>query len=234
MSLTLLCVPFSGSGAGFFRAWQKLDTPGVSVVALQLPGREERFAEAPYLDLNAAVHDLAEQSFRAVSPSVTVAVFGHSRFGAVLAFELARVLEEQGLLTVAHVLVSGSPGPLIKPPRISDLDDDTFVARVEQMSGYRHTAFDIPQLRELLIPVLRADTAIHEDYEPFSNAPLASPITALRGSDDSLVSRAEAELWRSATSSTFELIEFSGEHMYLTDSAREVLSAIAEIEKKTK
>ncbi|MFE9633670.1 thioesterase II family protein [Streptomyces sp. NPDC006463] len=228
MSFSLLCLPFSGGGAGFFRPWGNLGVPGVEVVPLQLPGREERYAESPHFVLENAVADLASQAERLTADRRPIAIFGHSRFGAVLAFELARRLESRPQFDLIRLFVSGSPGPRVRPPRISDLADEDFLIRVEEMSGYRHAAFDHPQLRDLLLPLLRADTAIHEDYEPFSDAPLSTPITSVRGTHDVLAPRELAELWGAVTSKPFEILEMPGGHMYLTESSRVLLEKIVE------
>lgn len=73
--------------------------------------------------------------------------------GAVLAFELVRALEERTEIPVAHLYVSGSPGPCHgRAESTADLDDEAFLAAVERLAGYRHAAFDVPELRELLLP----------------------------------------------------------------------------------
>lgn len=53
----LVCLPFAGSGAGFYRAWKDIPTYGIDVLPVQLPGREELFLDEPFSDaLEAAAH----------------------------------------------------------------------------------------------------------------------------------------------------------------------------------
>ena len=47
MTISLMCVPFAGAGAGTFRQWQGAELKNVNVVPVQLPGREELFGLAP-------------------------------------------------------------------------------------------------------------------------------------------------------------------------------------------
>lgn len=110
MTLSLLCVPFAGSGAGFYRGWPNGADQGIRIVPLQMPGREERFLEDPYKDAAEAAKDLAGAALRLVGGAQRVVLFGHS-LGAVLAYETARELQTQGFTALEHLFVSGSPVP---------------------------------------------------------------------------------------------------------------------------
>ncbi|MFB7300043.1 thioesterase II family protein [Streptomyces rubiginosohelvolus] len=229
MSFSLVCLPFAGGGAGFYRAWPKDRTAEVRVVALQLPGREERFGDAPFTDVRVAARRLVEDLRRRVPADGPFALFGHS-LGAVLAYEMARELEEQGAAGLCHLFVSGSPGPWTsRDERATGLDDDSFVEQVSRFAGYRHSALDQPALRDVLLPTLRADVEMHENYKPSSSEPLSVPITTLRGADDGLVPREQCAQWSAATRGGFTSLELPGGHMYVADDASRVLDTVAEV-----
>lgn len=61
MTLTLMCLPYAGAGAGLFRPWQ--DDPGLPfrVVPVQLPGRDEWFVREPCTTMAEAARECAEQ-----------------------------------------------------------------------------------------------------------------------------------------------------------------------------
>lgn len=59
MDYSLVCLPFAGGGAGFYRAWRDLPAGGPDIVPVQLPGREELFLEDPYRDAVEAADALA-------------------------------------------------------------------------------------------------------------------------------------------------------------------------------
>ncbi|MFJ2775044.1 MULTISPECIES: thioesterase II family protein [unclassified Kitasatospora] len=226
--LSLLCLPHAGAGAGFFWKWRQQAPPGLRLVPLQLPGREERTDEEPHREVADAVRALLPEATAAVAGSPRIALFGHS-LGAVLAYELGRALEERTELPVAHVFVSGSPAPdRGRARQAAALDDDEFLARVEELAGYRHPAFESAEFRELLLPTLRADVAMHEAYRPPSDAPIQAPITCLRGDGDALVPERDALRWDAATHGPFSYAELPGGHMYLADSAAPVVGLIAE------
>ncbi|MFJ4283639.1 thioesterase II family protein [Streptomyces massasporeus] len=225
MTHSLLCLPFAGGGAGFYRAWKDLPDHAPRIVPLQLPGREEQFVEEPFRDVADAADALARTAAEQAEGG-PVALFGHS-LGAVLAFELARRLERHPAVRLSHLFVSGSPGPWTgRTHRATGLDDDEFLDRVQEFAGYEHDALADPDMRELLLPVLRADVEMHENYKPDTHEPLRTPVTSLRGADDGLVSRAQAGEWRQATSGAFRLAELPGGHMYLTDSPLPLIDAV--------
>jgi surfactin synthase thioesterase subunit len=224
--MQLFCLPYAGAGASMFQTWPALAPDGLRLRPVQLPGREERLDEQPHTNIHAAIRALVPELVYSLDPPVTVALFGHS-LGAVLAYELARAMSNRQGVTVAHLFVSGSPGPRLgRSERASGLSDDEFLDRVLEFAGYRHPAFDIPELRELILPTLRADVELHEGYTPLSNAPLNTPITCFRGRDDRLVSRADAFGWRDCTTIAFDLVEPPGGHMFLVDDPSFMLSVI--------
>jgi len=225
MSFSLACLPFAGSGAGFYRAWRKLESDRFRVIPLQLPGREERFGDEPFTDAAEAARELAPELVREAGDD-PVALYGHS-LGAVVAFELARELERLDEVRLIHLFPSGSPGPWTgRSARATGLGDDEFLARVIEFAGYRHEAFDDPEMRELLLPMFRADVAMHESYVPSSTATLRVPVTAMRGVDDALVPADDAAQWAKTTSGPFGTVEIPGGHMYLVDEPERTLAAI--------
>jgi surfactin synthase thioesterase subunit len=220
----LVCLPFAGAGASFFRGWR---CAALRVMPVQLAGREERFTETPSTDVASAVDDALPRVLERIEGGERVALFGHS-MGAVLAFELARRISALGAVPLARLFVSGAPGPWShREHRASGLDDEAFLAQVELFAGYSHPALDDPELRALLLPTLRADVEMHENYRPRPRDPLTVPITTMRGRADMLVSAEQIAEWGRATTGRVSGVEFDGGHMYLTEDADAVLGQIA-------
>lgn len=230
MSATpVLCFPFAGAGAAVFRRCQEIAPDGVRVCPVQLPGREDRFGEPLAPDVPRQVEELLPAMLDLIGGDRTVALFGHS-FGAVLAYEAAHRLSAIDGLTVAEVFVSGSPGPWTRrEEQASGLSDEQFLERVREFAGYTHPALEHPELRELLLPTLRADVEMHESYLAPSDRPLDAPITSIRGIDDELVSPEQAEEWAVATSRGCRRVDLPGNHMYFVDSPVELVRLMAEV-----
>ncbi|WP_069171833.1 thioesterase II family protein [Streptomyces griseus] len=225
----VLCVPFAGAGASVFRPWVPLCEDRFDLAAVQLPGREQRFAEEPYQDVAVAVEGLMPEVLERVSGAGPVVLFGHS-LGAVLSYELAHRLAATDGVDLAALVVSGSPGPWTRRENgASGLDDDQFLERVREFAGYRHEALEDPEMRELLLPSLRADVEMHESYLALSDTPLPVPITSVRGTTDTLVSPEQALEWSKATDKAFDLVEVEGGHMYLVDNTEALIRVLADV-----
>ncbi|MEU5658025.1 alpha/beta fold hydrolase [Streptomyces sp. NPDC047737] len=225
----VLCVPFAGAGASVFRPWLPLCEGRFDLAAVQLPGREQRFAEEPYRDVAVAVEGLMPEVLEQVSGAGPVVLFGHS-LGAVLSYEIAHRLAATEGVDLAALVVSGSPGPWTRRENgASGLDDDQFLERVREFAGYRHEALEDPEMRELLLPSLRADVEMHESYLALSDTPLPVPITSVRGSTDTLVGPEQAMEWGKATSGGFDLVEVEGGHMYLVDNTEALIRVLADV-----
>jgi surfactin synthase thioesterase subunit len=223
--LPVLCFPPAGAGASFYGRWQG-QSSSLEIIPVDLPGRERRYAEPPHTDLNALVAQLAIELQAVVGETSQLAVFGHS-FGAVLAYETLRELLARDMSRHTVLFVSGSAGPgTVRANPIAGLPDAEFLAAVRRITGYSDPALDNLELRELLLPALRADVEMHESYRPVSAEPLTVPVVSIRGSADALVSSEAAAEWQAVTTRELRTTEIHGGHMYLVSSWTSVIELI--------
>jgi surfactin synthase thioesterase subunit len=208
----LVCFPFAGAGASFFRPWSARLAGQFDVIAVQLPGREKRIGDPPHTEVSAAIGEALPELSRSLGSRRDVVVFGHS-LGAVLAYELARAASREAGFQVQRLVVSGSPAPSHqRARRATGLSDDQFLQRVSDFAGYSH-------------PVLQ-DVEMHEGYVPGRLDVLAASITCLRGRDDALVSLADSARWQEVTGQPLDLVEVAGGHMYLVDQPERVFEVL--------
>lgn len=215
----LYAVPYAGSGSGAYRSWcATLAKKGVEATPVRLPGRETRLAEPPDIHPEELVEAVAADIDR------PYALFGHS-LGARLAFEVCRGLAKRGAPPPVHLFVSGSPAPhLDTGRRDSDLPDSEFVTRVTEMGGTPPEVFDTPELRDLVLPVMKSDFRWVDDYVYLDAPPLESPITAFAGVDDPIGRPEWMREWAQHTSRGFELLTYEGAHFYLHEHQDRLLS----------
>jgi surfactin synthase thioesterase subunit len=223
----LLCFPYAGGGASAYRLWPASLPEWVEVCAVQLPGRENRLFEPARTDVGELLPDLAE-AVREMADR-PLAFFGHS-MGALVAYELARVLRDRGLPGPVHLLVSGH-----RPPQLpyetelrSHLPHDEMVQVLRELGGLSEELLDNPEFLELALPILRADLELLERYEWTEAPPLACPITAYGGEADEEVWRDALERWRELTAGAFAVRLFPGGHFFLHDERERVLAAVRE------
>ena len=225
--LRLFCFPYAGGGASIYRTWSAGLPRDIEVCAIQLPGRENRLSDPPFIRLTLLVRTLAQ----VLGPYLDIpfAFFGHS-MGALLSFELARHLRRQKRSGPVHLFVSGHRAPQLPDPDppIHRLPDPMFVAELRRLNGTPEEVLQNAELRQLVLPVLRADFAICETYDYSSEEPLDCPIFAFGGTQDDEVSRDELGAWREQTSSSFRLRMFPGDHFFLHSAQALLMQDIAE------
>lgn len=221
----LVCVPFGGASEWFFLQWKRAIADRMDLMTVSLPGRDRRIDDPPLRDMAAAVTEALPQVLDRVGDGRTIVLFGHS-MGAVLAYELAVRLVAHGGVRLRGLVVSGSADPgTTRPVRLTGLDDDAFLDGLARLTGHREAAMEDSELRELVLPTLRADVEMHENYRPSARVRLPVPIVAMRGDGDELVPAEQARRWAERTDRDFQLDTVPGGHMFVLDHPEPVLRA---------
>lgn len=225
-SLRLFCFPYSGASASAFYSWVNSLPPAIEVCPVELPGRGARLMEPLCAQLPPLIEATAEGLLPALDKPF--ALFGHS-MGALVSFELARHLRRRYKIEPVHLFVSGHGAPQLPDdePPIHALPEAEFIARVRGLNGTPDEIWQHPELRDLLIPILRADFSVCETYQFYPDEPLRHPISALAGLDDPYVSREQMEGWREQTTGAFSVRMFPGDHFYLHADRFLLLQTIA-------
>ncbi|MFJ9178096.1 thioesterase II family protein [Streptomyces sp. NPDC102360] len=223
--LRMVCFPHAGGTAQLFQGWPSRLPSDVDLLAVRYPGRQDRLAE-PCVE---TMEELADSITDALADhlGLPLALFGHS-MGSSVAYEVAVRLESRHGVSPAHLLVSGRAAPHhAKRSLLHDADDDTLIAGIRTLGDLGSEVFDIPELRELLLPPLRADYRLIETYRPHSPVPVRSPITAYVGTEDHGCVREDVLAWAELTTSgDFGLRAFDGDHFYLVPQEGELLADV--------
>ncbi len=211
--LNLIAVPFAGGDVGSFRSWIGHLPAGVRLSAVQLPGRGARFAETVLTHWPTLIDEL-ELAVQERSETRCV-VFGHSA-GALIAFELARRLCRRSGEPLA-LLVSGCRAPQLssRQPRWTDAGDTALIERLAHLGGTPGEVLRSPELLDLLMPSIRADCTLYDEYRYRDAPPMNIPIIAFGGNHDALVDRDELGAWAAHTASGFQLHRLDAGHFYL-------------------
>lgn len=224
--LRLFCLAHAGGGASAFRGWADVLPSDVEVCPVQPPGRENRIAEPAFDRVEPLVQALAD----AIDPYLDLpfALFGHSN-GALISFELSRLLRQRGRPGPVHLFASGRRAPDLPAGTgpIHALPEAEFLGELGKLGGLPQALLEHRELLSLLVPTLRADVSIHETYEFREEAPLACPITAYGGVADVKVTRAHLQAWGRHTAGPFVLRMFPGGHFYLFEERDTVLRTLS-------
>ncbi len=222
----LFCFPPAGRGGSVFAKWANDFPPEIAVCPVQLPGREDRLRDTPY----ASIQDLLRAMVPALESlfDLPYAFFGHS-MGALVSFELARELRRQGRQEPVHLFVSARRAPhLLDPyPPIAHLPDGPFMEAVQRRyRGIPEGIIKDAEMREIILPGLRADFMLIESYSYYSEPPLSCPVTALGGLQDFEIGDEELEAWREHTTSRIRTKLLPGDHFFVVSAADEVIDTI--------
>jgi surfactin synthase thioesterase subunit len=224
-TLRLLCLPFAGAGAGAFRGWGERLPPHVEAYAVQLPGREDRLAQAPFVAWDAMMLALVDAV--AALPPQPLAILGHS-LGAQAGHALAQCMAHGGEPPV-HVFVSGrhwSDGRDGTLAALWTADDDSLLAGMARRYGALPASLSHPEIRELLLPTLRADLQLLDSRQVAPAPPLPCPLTVFAGREDPSTPPEALAGWRSATSGAFDIAVFDGGHFFIESHRDAVLAEL--------
>lgn len=225
--MRLFCLPYAGGNAAIFRPWPAALPPEIEVWGVELPGRGDRFKEPALTQLSPLLQSLRA----ALQPYLNLpfALFGHS-MGALLSYELTRQLRQAAEPLPRHLFISGWHAPHLPERRapIHQLPEPAFVEELRDFNGTPEGVLQNAELRELFLPILRADFAITETYLYTPETPLPCPISAFGGLQDQTVSREELAAWRSQTHENFMLRLLPGDHFFLNSARPMLLQALAQ------
>jgi pyochelin biosynthesis protein PchC len=222
----LLCFPHAGGSASFYFPVSAALTPTIGVAALQYPGRQDRRGE-PNID---SVPALADAIFEVVRPLAErpLAFFGHS-MGAVLAYEVALRLEEDGAAPLVQLFVSGRRAPSRhRPETVHQRGDAGIIAELRRLSGTDSGLLSDPETLEMILPAIRSDYRAIETYRDVPGRSVSCPIHAIIGDDDPRVTVEEAKAWADHGTGPFDLHVYPGGHFYLIDQSREVIRLVSD------
>ncbi|MFD9905006.1 thioesterase II family protein [Streptomyces sp. NPDC059063] len=223
----MFCFPYAGGAASYYFPVSRALSGKIEVHAVQYPGRQDRHSEPAIGD----IESLAASIFRELplDDLDQAWFFGHS-MGAAVAFEVARLVEQELNRPLAGLIVSGRRAPSLFRGETVHLQDDTaFMASIEALGGTVSEVFSDPEMRRMFLPTLRTDYKAIETYRPTSTQRLTCPVFAFTGDADPLTTVEEADAWRDHTSGAFSLRVFEGNHFYLTPRAGEVISEISRL-----
>ena len=228
----MFCLPYAGGGASVFNSWSNSFPDSIEIQAVQLPGRESRYNEPMFTDIQQTVEALADS----IKPSLDrpYALFGYS-MGALVAFELIRELRRRGEPLPIQLFLAAMRAPQTPPfcPSLSDLPNDSFLEQMRHYYDPPQDAWNLPELLKVILPTLRTDMKMCDDYSHTLEPPLECPIHAFAGQDDRSSPPAAVREWRQHTTEDFNMDVFDGTHFFintaLDDLQRAVVSRLKQI-----
>jgi surfactin synthase thioesterase subunit len=211
--IRLYCLPHAGAAASTFRPWVGR-LAGVAVCPLQLPGRETRADDAPYVRMGPLVEELAQVVLEDAQGG-PYALYGHS-IGALIGFEMMHEIRRLGGPQPVQFLLSACSAPHLAEPDVrftgTDLTDEQVFGLLRLLGGTPESVLAHPFFLRTVLPVVRADLTVKNTYDYRQRQPLDVPITTFAGTDDPRASVESIAAWREQTAGRFQAYTLDGGH----------------------
>ncbi|WP_034269727.1 thioesterase II family protein [Haloechinothrix halophila] len=223
-ALRLVCLPHAGGTPAAYRGWSAHLPLNVELLATCYPGRQDRLGQPPI----ECMPDMVDALLTALLPlsDLPMVLFGHS-MGASIAFETALLLEHNHGIAPEALLLSGRRAPRLltgRPPYLGG--DEAIMADVRRLDETSSTVLDEPDLRDLVLPAIRADYRLLGTYKPTLDGVSSAPITAYVGDDDPDITEEHILGWTAHTSAHFTHRVFPGGHFYLAECESELVADV--------
>jgi len=195
----------------------------VELVAVQYPGREDRICD----EFSGGMAEFAAAIVSALKPIARkrMIFFGHS-MGAILAFEVGRQLEHDGI-RIAHLFVSAQSAPMrVRQTKFHLQDDITLLNEIRRLSGTSSEVLENGELLSIMLAAIREDYRLIENYRAEQAASANFSISLFLAHDDSEVTVDEAADWEAHTCQPLSTCYFPGGHFYLVDQWPAVVDAL--------
>lgn len=233
----LFCFPFAGGGSAVFDEWGDAFSEDIEIVSVEAPGRLGRIDEDPVRTIEQFAKGLYPDFQRLTDRPY--AVLGHCLGGLTL-YEMLRYVQSQGDPMPFHIFVSGARPPnVLRAPgsfeadlndRLANVDGyradrlghqqpDEVFAEIVRAFGISESSkmLDHEELRDLVLPTVRAEFEMTSQYIYLPERPFDVPITCFRGIRDDYFKPAHASLWRKFTDAEFEMFERDTGHFAIVE-----------------
>ncbi|MEP1207778.1 MAG: SDR family NAD(P)-dependent oxidoreductase [Rhizobiaceae bacterium] len=233
----LICFPFAGGGSAVFDNWGDAFHPDIEIVSVEAPGRLGRIDEEPVRTI--------EEFARGLYPELRekldrpYALLGHCLGGLTL-YETLRHFQMNNDAMPRHIFVSGARPPSVlrapgsfeeelnerlksyvsyKSGRLGYQQPDEVFAEIVRAFGISESSkmLEEEELRQLVLPTVRAEFEMTSRYVYLPERPFAVPITCFRGLRDDYFKRIHASIWRKFTTGHFEMFERDTGHFAIVE-----------------
>ncbi len=221
----LLCFHHAGGSAAMFRPWARLLPESVEPIAVQLPGRADRFRQPAFDRMGPLVDELVEVAKPLLDRPF--ACYGVS-MGARVAWAFAHALRVRSMPPPGALFVASSVAPC-HDNGVWEWDDhpEGLEGYLRQMGGTPPEFLAEPELLRAFIPTLRADLDVLSTHGFVPAVPLDMPVHAFAGTDDATSPPEQVAGWRAETTGPFGLDIVKAGHFFDGEAEREVIQEIA-------
>lgn len=225
-----------------YKNWQSSFPSHIEIIAIEYPGHISRIREKLFQTMEDLVPALVLGILPILREGIPFAFFGHS-LGGWVAFETTKSLQKTQAPLPAKLFCSAIRSPTtshedVDPICMHTLRPEEFWSKMQERYGLQSSSLD-PEIKDITLPILKADFRIAETYDPPStrfDEPLSMPLCVMGGLEDPRYMKTQLDQWvnccavndvaqgnirshysahpKSSRSSVFEVRMFKGGHNY--------------------
>ncbi len=214
--LRLFCFPYAGSSAVVTYKYFVDNLPEfVEVCPVELPGRGTRMGEKLIDNIEEILARITENIGSYLDKPFVF--FGHS-MGALISYELTKKVKDKYNACPQKLYISAHKAPFLERggPIMHKLERESFVNELKKMNGIANELLEHTELMDLMIPIIKNDYAVCENYTYQGKEKINVPITAFGGRYDKDIHENDLIKWAEVTNHDFNHYLIEGGHFFIT------------------
>ncbi|MFF7365877.1 alpha/beta fold hydrolase [Streptomyces sp. NPDC008125] len=218
----LFCFPHAGAGVSAFSGWSAVLGTSAQPVPVLLPGRDGRRREPRLTNARALFADLLRH--HGPPPRTPYVLYGHS-LGGMIAYSVARALEEAGRPGPALVVVGACPPPDARAALTDacELPDDRLL---DLLKSFGAVPPEVPRggiWQRTALAVIRDDLRLARTLRRAADKPIGAPLLTIAGTDDPLAGPEVMAGWQAWASGIHVRRTLVGDHDFVRGRALPLL-----------
>ena len=220
-------IPYAGGSSATFKHWINYLRPEGELEIFEMAGHGRRFMDEPYSTLTQASEELYRYLKSKISEKENYFLAGHC-MGAVILYETCILINERKEIPLPkRIFISGHGfiEYIHNEKHIKDMNDKEMINVFVKEGGMSEEYLD-DELLELILPGIRADVRIYEEYTFNKNRNIPKlDMTVFYSEGDVKTPLNEINEWKKY-SDNIEIIPVKGGHYFINSRYREYLDTI--------
>ena len=227
---TLYYFPYAGASSATYKSWIK-NCGDVNFVVMDYPGHGKRSYEQLLNSASDVCEDLLKIIKNRQDFSEKYYFAGHC-LGALIAYEICRMIEAEGSLPAPRALFlsgHGAPDKVVNEG-LYKMTDDELIEYQRRVGGIPDELLQeeyLDYVKEIVLPLIRSDSETYESYQFHGNEGIVNvPLIIINGLKDWKSPREEVKRWNEFTRSYVKYVDFDDDHYFLNKRTDEYLGVI--------
>ncbi|EAD7632590.1 thioesterase [Listeria monocytogenes] len=229
--MKIICFPYAGSHTRVFtplRNYLKENRISADVIEVDYAGHGRRFSETLIHSIQNNAVDIFKRLLPELNKVEPVVLVGYS-MGSLIAYEIAKLMLEQGIEVSRLLFMAATPPHKIEVSTESYEDEDNFLKKCQTYGLIKEDQFKSKELRKLFLPALFNDITSVEHYNLMNNYQRVTfdkkvAVSVFQGEMDETVS--SIEKWQELSDGQIAFYTYPAGHFFYYDCQEKLFADI--------